>query len=256
MKDQGSIKIQQLFQETKDLNERLFGQPAAKKNNYFHVNEMSVSSKSSNQDYSPVRRPHSRSRSRGAATSQSRGQAAHRSGSRSAKSDKDAEGLNWPQQMKTQTDTNQMTGNFEDMNHLDHDERLYSQINLANSATGGQNQWQQPQRDMFDNPGGQEEIDQCHDQIARQASQIHQLQIQVENLTMQLDTMRERYKGIHNESSSAQQSLHARLQHMTVALQSAQNQLLQKESSVTSQSRVIEELKGKIGRLDTDLAKK
>ena len=97
MKDQGSIKIQQLFQETKDLNEKLFGPPAAKKNNYFNVNERSLSSKSSNQDYSPVRRPHSRSRSRGAGTSQSRGQAAGRSAGRSAKSDKDSESLNWPQ---------------------------------------------------------------------------------------------------------------------------------------------------------------
>ena len=66
MKDMGSIKIQQLFQETKDLNEKLFGAPAStvKRNNLFNVHE-ALSSKSSNQDYSPVRRPHSRSRSRG-----------------------------------------------------------------------------------------------------------------------------------------------------------------------------------------------
>ena len=73
---------------------------------------------------------------------------------------------------------------------------------------------------------------------------------------MQLETMRERYKGIHNESSTAQQGLQTRLQHMTVALQNTQNQLLQKESSVASQSRVIEELKGKVSRLEIDLSNK
>lgn len=82
---------------------------------------------------------------------------------------------------------------------------------------------------------------------------MHQLQIQVENLTMQLETMRERYKGIHNESSHTQQSLQTRLQHMTAALQNTQKQLLHKESSVASQSRVIEELKAKLSRLELDL---
>ena len=172
MKDQGSIKIQQLFQETKDLNEKLFGPPAAKKNNYFNLNERSLSSKSSNQDYSPVRRPHSRSRSRGAATSQSRGPAGGRSAGRSAQSDKDTESLNWPQQMKTQTKgsaqlgTQQMTASFEDMTRPDHDERLYSQINFANAADSAQNPWQ-PARGVYAGPGAQDEIDQCHDQIAR-----------------------------------------------------------------------------------------
>ena len=49
--------------------------------------------------------------------------------------------------MKTQTKgtaelgTQQMTANFEDMTRPDHDERLYSQMNFANAATGAQNQW-------------------------------------------------------------------------------------------------------------------
>lgn len=69
--------------------------------------------------------------------------------------------------------------------------------------------------------GTQEEVDQCHDQIARQASKIHQLQIQVENLTMQLETMRERYRGVQSETASNQQSLKGQVQQLTTALQSA-----------------------------------
>lgn len=150
-------------------------------------------------------------------------------------------------------DTQQRTGSFEDMDRPDHDERLYNHINLATSTVGAPNP---PARGPYDNPSAQDEIDQCHDQIARQASQIHQLQIQVENLTMQLDTMHERYKGIHNESSHTQQSLQTRLQHLTTALQNTQKQLLHKESSTASQSRVIDELKGKLSRLEIDLQNK
>lgn len=122
MKDLGSIKIQQLFQETKDLNEKLFGAPASavQRNNLFNARE-ALSSKSSNQDYSPVRRPHSRSRSRGQRTSKSRGRGvAGRSESpdQMAQSYQDTELIDWPQQMRNQNNvisgTKQLTGDFRD----------------------------------------------------------------------------------------------------------------------------------------------
>ena len=68
--------------------------------------------------------------------------------------------------------------------------------------------------------------------------------------------MRERYKGAHSESSANEQRLQARLEQVAMALQNTQNQLLQKESSVSSQSRVIEELKEQARRLESELTMK
>lgn len=50
----------------------------------------------------------------------------------------------------------QRTGSFDDMDRPDHDERLYSHINLATSTVGAPNL---PARGVYDNPGAQDEID-------------------------------------------------------------------------------------------------
>lgn len=55
--------------------------------------------------------------------------------------------------------------------------------------------------------------------------------------------MRERYRGVQSETASSQQSLKGQVQQLSTALQSAQQQMVQREAATSGQSRVIDELK-------------